>query len=350
MYSIMIVDDREIFRRQLKRFQAFCDSTAFSIKYEAQNGEEALALLRENKIDMVITDIRMPIMDGIELLQHIKEENLCGCVVFLSEYAEFSYARQGLQMGAFDYLVKPVSNEAVRVLLDRAESLLSTSRDSWLDITDAQKERIAQFMMDNDEYARKLCGEIAEGLVAGSTGDAVAVEALTGLLHDVGELILAKRDYLRELIDTESLFSLPPCQHNEICSRFDEKIAEVMKKVNSFRLNVRNELIQSVSDSILRSLGRDISLQSMADLHFVNKAYLSHLFSQETGISFMDYVNSIRMECAKHRIACTNDKIYEIAADLKYSDTEYFSKVFKQYTGYTPSAYRALTRPEDGDE
>ena len=52
MYSIMIVDDREIFRRQLKRFQAFCDSTAFSIKYEAQNGEEALALLRENKIEI----------------------------------------------------------------------------------------------------------------------------------------------------------------------------------------------------------------------------------------------------------------------------------------------------------
>ena len=44
MYSIMIVDDREIFRRQLKRFQAFCSSAAFSIEYEAQNGEEALAL------------------------------------------------------------------------------------------------------------------------------------------------------------------------------------------------------------------------------------------------------------------------------------------------------------------
>ena len=348
MYSIMIVDDREIFRRQLKRFQAFCSSAAFSIEYEAQNGEEALALLRENKIDMVITDIKMPIMDGIELLQHIKDENLCGCVVFLSEYAEFSYARQGLQMGAFDYLVKPVSNEAVKALLDRAESL-PTSRRSWLDITDAQKERIAQCVMDNDDYARKLCSEIAEGIVGSSTGDAVALESLTSLLHDVGGLILEKRNYLRELIDTESLFSLQPCPHDEICSRFSEKIAEVMNKVNSFRLNVRNELIQSVSDSVLRSLGRDISLQSMADLHFVNKAYLSHLFSQETGMSFMDYVNSIRMECAKHRIACTGDKIYEIASDLKYSDTEYFSKVFKQYTGYTPSAYRALTHPQDGE-
>lgn len=350
MYSIMIVDDREIFRRQLKRFPAFRESTAFSIDYEAQNGEEALDILHKNKVDMVITDIRMPIMDGIELLKRIKDENLCSCVVFLSEYAEFSYARQGLQMGAFDYLVKPISDEAVRDLLARAESLLSAGRNAWLDVTDAQKERIAQFIMDNDDYARKLCGDIASGIAAGSAGDTVAAEALGGLLHDVGELILKHRDYLRELIDTQTLFSFAPCSREELCARFDEKISDVMQKVNSFRLNVKNELIQSVSDSVLRSLGRDISLQGMADLHFVNKAYLSHLFSQETGMSFVDYVSSIRIECAKRRIASTNDKIYEIAADLKYSDTEYFSKVFKQYTGYTPSAYRALTHPEGGDE
>lgn len=346
MYKVLIADDREIFRRQLKRLNVFSGGS-FTISYEAQNGEEALEILRSSRVDLVITDIRMPIMDGIELLQKIKEENLCRCVVFLSEYAEFSYARQGMLLGAFDYIVKPIDANELSELLKRAEAFLSDSGSAELAVTAAQIDRIAKFILSGDEYVLKMCSEIVGRMVKSAADDSVILSSLDDFLKELGGRILKEREYLRQLIDTERLFSMPVCERNRICSVLSDKIAEIMEQSGRFRMTVKNELIQSVCDSILKQLGKNISLQTMADLHFVNKAYLSHLFSQETGISFLDYVNRIKMEYAKRRLVCSSDKIYEIALELEYADTEYFSKVFKQYTGYNPSSYRQEFSSED---
>lgn len=65
MFSIFIVDDREIFRRRFKRFSIFQNNDEFQVKFEAQNGQEALETLRKEKVDIMITDIRMPIMGGL---------------------------------------------------------------------------------------------------------------------------------------------------------------------------------------------------------------------------------------------------------------------------------------------
>lgn len=347
MYKVLIADDREIFRRQFKRMSVFGEGGNFKISFEAQNGEEALDILRNNRVDLVITDIRMPVMDGIELLQKIKEENLCRCVVFLSEYAEFSYARQGMLLGAFDYIVKPIDTEKLSELLKRAEDFLSGSNSSELFITDSQVDRIVSFILNGDDYAQKLCGEIVERMVKSPATDSAVLNTLDEFLKALGKRILREREYLSQLIDVEHLFSMPVCERPDIYRELLGKISEISEQSNRFRLKVKNELIQSVCDSILKQLGKNISLQTMADLHFMNKAYLSHLFSQETGISFLDYVNQIKMEYAKRRLVCSADKVYEIALELEYSDTEYFSKVFKQYTGYTPSSYRQRYCPEE---
>lgn len=339
MYSVLIADDREIFRRQFKRLSVF-NGSDFKIAFEAQNGEEALEILRNNRVDLVITDIKMPIMDGIELLSRIKEEGLCECVVFLSEYAEFSYARQGMLLGAFDYIVKPIDSEQVSELLKRVSDFLSDSRSGSISVTAAQIERAANFVLSGDPYAKTMLTEIAANMVKKDAAVSLVISCLDELVKGIGQAVLKEREYLSELIDTKSVFSFPVCSREEVCGEMAKKADELLEQSGRFRLNVKNDLIQSVSDSILKNLGKNISLQTMADLHFVNKAYLSHLFSQETGMSFLDYVNMIKMEYAKRRIVCSSEKIYEIALELEYSDTEYFSKVFKQYTGYTPSAYR----------
>ena len=79
-------------------------------------------------MDLVITDIRMPIVDGVELLKKIISEELSYCVVFLSEYTEFEYARQGIVYGAFDYIVKPVNQDKIERVLVKVKEYIEKKK------------------------------------------------------------------------------------------------------------------------------------------------------------------------------------------------------------------------------
>lgn len=90
----------------------------------AENGMQALKMLREREYDVLITDIRMPLMTGIELLETLREENNEVAAVLLTGFAEFEYAQQGLRLGAIDYLLKPVQQSE---LIRTAEKALNSA-------------------------------------------------------------------------------------------------------------------------------------------------------------------------------------------------------------------------------
>lgn len=100
----------------------------FFVAGMAQNGQEALALLRDQPADLLITDIRMPIMDGIALLRAVMAHGLATSCVLLSGYDEFDYARTALRLGAFDYLLKPVSQNELASVLSRLSIHLDARR------------------------------------------------------------------------------------------------------------------------------------------------------------------------------------------------------------------------------
>ena len=124
MFNVLLVDDMDIVRLELKRLSLWGEKSGFVIAGEARNGHEALLTLEKNKFDMVITDIRMPKIDGIELLKNIVEKSMCHCVVLLSDFSEFSYARQGIILGAFDYMSKPICETEVEKMLERAKQFI----------------------------------------------------------------------------------------------------------------------------------------------------------------------------------------------------------------------------------
>ncbi|MCX7772278.1 MAG: response regulator, partial [Clostridia bacterium] len=124
MFKVLIVDDVDILRRDLRRLKVWGEASGFTITDEAANGKEALQKLNASAFDMVITDIRMPVMDGMALLRAISKDKLCPCVVLLSDYTEFSYAREGLVHGAFDYLGKPIDGQKLEELLQRVKQFL----------------------------------------------------------------------------------------------------------------------------------------------------------------------------------------------------------------------------------
>ena len=118
-HNILIVDDEQLIRQGLRARIEYLGIDVDEI-FEAENGLMALRLQEEHPIDVVITDIRMQDMDGLELIQEMQKKNNQIKFVVLSGYAEFSYAETAIRLGVKAYLLKPVSNDDLKAAFDKA--------------------------------------------------------------------------------------------------------------------------------------------------------------------------------------------------------------------------------------
>ncbi|GMQ60103.1 hypothetical protein AN1V17_45030 [Vallitalea sediminicola] len=110
MYSILIVDDEELIRQGIIAKLKY-NNFNFTELFEAEDGEQALCLLKKKEPNIVITDIRMSNMNGIEFIEKAKEICRNTRFIIISGYAEFTYAEQAINMGVNGYLLKPIGNE-----------------------------------------------------------------------------------------------------------------------------------------------------------------------------------------------------------------------------------------------
>lgn len=341
MYTLFIVDDREIFRRQFKRFPVFQGNSRFQIRFEAQNGQEALEILRREHVDIMITDIRMPIMDGLELLQKTQEESLCPCVILLSEYADFSYAKQGIVLGAFDYVIKPVDQDALEELLNRSADYLD-SLAQGIGGSNNVSRILPALVLKNDEYAETVARQVAARTLEAHRAQPEKLwSSLEQMVQEMHQQTMDTSAHMERFCNFAQLFALDRTTPlEEVEEYFCAKVGAIRQELNKFAVDSKSELIQSVCNTVVKNIENNLSLRSVAKLHFVNKAYLSHLFKQEIGINFVDFLTCVKMERAKAILSTSDQKIYEISTRLGYSDTEYFRRVFKQYTGGSATEYR----------
>lgn len=125
---VLIVDDEPIIRNGLKNFIDW-EKVGLTLAGGCANGAEALELLRSRPIDILITDIKMPVMDGLELTRHALQLNPQMKIVLISSYNEFEYVREGMKNGAVDYLLKPsLEAEELLAVLARCKEMLANSR------------------------------------------------------------------------------------------------------------------------------------------------------------------------------------------------------------------------------
>ncbi len=118
MLRVLIVEDEEIIRRGLLCMIDWA-GMGCRIVGDAADGREGLALMRTERPDVVLTDIRMPCMDGIEMAEAARAEGILPQLVFLTSYAEFAYAQQAIRLQAADYLLKPVDEAELAALMRR---------------------------------------------------------------------------------------------------------------------------------------------------------------------------------------------------------------------------------------
>lgn len=128
MLKVLVVDD-EMFVRKGLVMETDWKALGFVVAAEAENGLEALDAVHKYQPDLIICDIRMPKMTGLEMLKVLRSEGNQVHVIFLTAYSEFEYAKEALKLYAFDYLLKPFEDGELEAAVTRAKRPLRQSRE-----------------------------------------------------------------------------------------------------------------------------------------------------------------------------------------------------------------------------
>lgn len=501
--KVAIVEDeiriREGIEKLLKKL-----NRNYEIVAVAENGDDGLKLIRETKPDIVITDICMPGMDGLEMLERMTSEGLHAKAVVLSAYSDFEYARSAMKYGVTEYLLKPTSlmdfehamaHVEEQVMLDRSRkpaeigSIDQVFRDLLLGRMKATPE-LERYLSDNygirsdsrftlilccpgspfedrareynsnlsrilqlfsqcryvtvDFSYRKVLATVAYDYASPGSVQAILHSRLADLgpdvavscgetaglftLHDTYEKMFPYMDWNIALggrsvirwpevtqIKTESCIypmELESRMRAAMYASNTDEIAAILREFSacfqdgriyqpreikecyvrflwliiSFaketggetgRTVDRQKLLSEIMDAktreelkhiatgitaylapakvggnvshltvrkaigLIREYYKDgITLDEISRRLRVTPEYLGTLFHRETGTPFSTYIRNVRIDKAKELLCGTQLKLYQIAEETGYSDPKYFSKVFREVTGFTPAEYR----------
>ena len=159
MYKVFLVDDEIVIREGIRNSFPW-ESCDFTLVGEAPDGEIALQVMQDVKPDILITDIRMPFRDGMQLCEAVSHTMPWVQIVILSGYDDFSYAQQAISLGVKEYLLKPVSAQELLEVLERIAGRIRNERRQQADIL-----RIKRQFATNSAFLReKLLGEALEGV------------------------------------------------------------------------------------------------------------------------------------------------------------------------------------------
>jgi two-component system response regulator YesN len=360
MYKVLIVDDDKSIIAMLREYSIW-ESYGFAIGEVAYDGIEALEKLDNQKIDLVITDIRMPGMDGLELLGELRVRKVDSCFMLMSTYNDFEYAQQGIRLGVFDYMMKPVEESVLCEALERIKRHLDEKK---LQQSKANEEK-ARLIEDNLEfyYPKSQERRLADLLLAGSQGiieeaSSICLELIELTNQDVvksgillEKMILQLREELNrcfpwlgtleEIVFDSNVMSAESLEDSK--EKFLLRISRMMEIIRKYELHRPDSVVGKTCRYVMEHVEENIKLDDIASEVHVSRDYIGKLFKQKTGSNFIDYVTKVKMEHAKYLIGTGQYRNYEVCEKLGYSRPDYFSRLFKEYTGYTPLQFRKIS-------
>lgn len=390
-YKVLIVDDEPLILKSLQTSINWssmdCEVTGI-----AEDGEEALELMQSGMPDILLTDIAMPGMNGIELLERISRWPDRPEVIILSGYSDFEYARRGLQYRVFDYILKPIDpmelGECIRKMIvwfrekeqvrhttmkqHLYDAMMGSRFDSGL-FSSTAMYRVAVILSDDSTDLRltQWEGEALnrEGLrkFAYSTSKryTAVVFYMEGEEDGFAELTATELQYLGRLLVDDQLIAVGSLVRGlaELAESYKEAvdILDLLLTLNPaetsrHRVWAIQEVNQSLSSrkSPAKQIGaalaymnehyrEDLSIDQAALQADMSASHFSALLKQMTGFTFLEHMTELRVRQACKLLTGTSMKTYEIANHVGYTDQRYFSQVFKRKMHMTPSEYRAAS-------
>ena len=243
MYKVIIADDEVWIGFGIKKL-IHKSGQPFTVIGEAPNGIRAYEMVKKEQPDLLITDIRMPGLNGLELMRKLRaEENPVG-VVFISGYAEFEYAREAISLGAFDYLLKPIEEESLTAILTRfceekeRKMPPRTTEPVTLnpEVSDPRIRKIIQ------EIDRNYTGKLSLGELADSMN--LSIGHLSTLIHRETGLSFSEYVTAKRMEDAKKLL----CQENLSV----EEVAEQVGYHDYFYFTKAFKKYAGVSPSVYR--------------------------------------------------------------------------------------------------
>ena len=159
MLKVFLVEDEIVMREGIKKNIQW-EKEGFEFVGDASDGELAYPLIQKTKPDILITDIRMPFMDGLELSRLVKQELPDIKIMILSGYDEFEYAKEAIKIGITDYLVKPISGAKLLEAVKKVAQVIEEEKE--------QKEFLQTFEKEREENARLSRQKFFKKLVSGN--------------------------------------------------------------------------------------------------------------------------------------------------------------------------------------
>lgn len=195
MYSLLLVDDERLELETLRDYIAW-EKLGFDRVYTARSGRDAYDKVLRLKPDVMITDIHMPVMNGIELARQMYADGCTTKVVFLTGYDEFEYAKAALQVEAVDYILKPFSFDKIRTAMDRVKELLHKEELLKKSVRAYGKRLLYKVIESEGESGREACRQFLDicewdkeewfGLVTAKAGpEDYAMEQVENSLSEV---------------------------------------------------------------------------------------------------------------------------------------------------------------------
>ena len=386
MYNILIVDDEPIVKIALRSILPW-EEYGFFICGTAGNGLEALSLIEKQHPDVIITDLKMPGMDGLELIRTLKEKNYPGEILVLSNYEDFDSVRSALLLGAADYLLKikiqadtllACLNKTTEKLQKKAgekspvpEETISENRNRLLLSFFQGDSSLASFIQENREtklgFMEKSCAicyvtfekflsndafSISANLLRDMILDAVqgALQPYILVLNDYSALVVfSQRELTVSQIKVEQLvkklynrFTMyqsfaPDMPYQENLKNYEE----ARKIYQSFHQNeghYKNDVAKTIA-YIEENYMHRLTLASISANVNLSSSYLCRVFKSEVGTSITSYLNNLRIRKAATLIKEQDLSLKEISAMVGIDDQLYFSRLFKKCMGISPSEY-----------
>jgi two-component system response regulator YesN len=337
MYQVIVVDDEIVIRNGITNF-INTEINDFEVLYSFSDGAEAIEFLKNNDIDLIISDIKMTYVSGIELAKFIAENKSYIQVILLSGYREFEYARSAIQYGVKNYILKPTNFVEFKEVLSQIKSELDQNR--------VKKEQV--LFMDKIKllYSNILSNQRKEArdtlLSVFYDVKDYGIPNIRQYFYDLFEIISDKfKLYLKIQLNADKL-NLDQLLLQESVKEIKDNALDILERICNLVLIVEetpNEyLLQDLKEYIQEHLHEDISLQDVADKMFFSTVYFSRFFKKQTGETFSNYLLRIRMEHAV-KLLQKNKKVTEISEACGYHDPSYFTRIFKEYYKYTPKDY-----------
>lgn len=336
MYKVILAVKSASLLNELKRLRIWGEPTGFEISEITGDFATLPAKLQTKRFDLLLLE-NLPDNHMITLLRKVKNDSLCRGVAVVCGYVDFKIVRKSFLMGVDDFFVTPFEINQFITLFSKLEN----ADHGKLAAEICQKEELLALFENGDFSIRGRLDELVYRILAGNRDHEEAFAHLKRILDSVLLELFEKYEWLEFYFDKNDYLSL-----NYDIADLEGGIKRSVEGFYSLFVEFtelyprHGEGLEEILQYILRNPEGDLKQKSISEELYINRSYLSTVFTAQTEINFVDYVNIVKMKRAAWLLKHTKMKVIDIAGVLDYKDMGYFLKRFKGKYGVTPSQYR----------